>query len=451
MNLSSGLSKILSLYAQRSGLQKIVNNLGWLFADKFMRMGLGLVVGVWMARYLGAEQFGAFNFALAFVALFTSIASLGLDSIVVKYIVCNPQKKEEILGTTFFLRALGSSLALVMALVIMIGLRANDQLMITMVFILSLAGVFQAFDAVDFWFQSQVQSKFTVLARNAAFLVTSLVKICLILLHAPLLAFAWAAFLEIALSGIALAVVYTSRGFSLILWKWDSAIAKDILKQSWPLILSGLSILIYMKIDIFMLGQMTTDKEVGVYAAAARISEIWYFIPTIITSSFAPKIYASKELSGEIYYGRIQSFLRFLFFLSLVIAIPVATFSSLIVSSIYGEEYSQAAKILSIHIWSSLFIFVGVGSSTWFISEGLTKLTFQKNLMGAVINIVLNFFLIPTYGGVGASVATVISYAIGSIFGNAVDPRTRPIFIMQMRSIIFFKAIPLSFFKIKQI
>ncbi|BAZ84803.1 flippase [Dolichospermum compactum] len=430
--------KKLSFLKSSDKLRGIIANTGWLFADRILRMGVGLFVGVWVARYLGVQQFGVFNYATAFVALFSTLSTLGLDAIVVRSIVREPEKRAEILGTAFWLKLLGGIAALVLAVSCIMVVRHDDSLTISLVAILSSVGIFQAFDTIDLWFQSQVQSKYTVIAKNTAFVVITLVKVILISIHAPLIAFAWAALGEIGLGAIGLIISYRVRGYSPWLWPWSLPLAKTLLKESWPLILSGVTIMIYMRIDQIMLGQMVGDKAVGLYSAATRISEVWYFIPTAIVSSVAPTIYAAKEVSEALYYQRIKQLIRMLVLISLVISVPMSLMSFKLITILFGNGYAEAGKILAIHIWASLFVFMGVATSPWFIAEGLTEFSFHRTLIGAVVNVVLNFLLIPSYGGIGAAIATVISQAFAAFFSNATHPKTRKLFYLQIKCLIPF-------------
>jgi PST family polysaccharide transporter len=419
-------------------LRGIVANIGWLFADRILRMGVGLLVGVWVARYLGVQQFGVFNYATAFVALFSTLSTLGLDAIVVRSIVREPEKRSLILGTAFWLKLFGGVVALVLAVSCIILVRRDDQLTIFLVAILSSVGIFQAFDTIDLWFQSQVQSKYTVIAKNTAFVITALVKVALISFNAPLIAFAWAGLGEVSLGTIGLIISYRVRGYSPWLWPWSSQLAKTLLKESWPLILSGLTVMIYMRIDQIMLGQMVGDKAVGLYSAATRISEVWYFIPTAIASSVSPAIYAAKQISEDLYYQRIEKFLRLLSWLAIVLAVPMSFLSGTIIMVLFGKSYEASASILVIHIWASIFVFMGVGTSPWFIAEGLTQFALRRTIIGAFTNVFLNIFLIPAYGTVGAAIATVISQAFASFLSNATHPKTRKIFNLQVKCILPF-------------
>ena len=432
------IKKKLSLLKSSDRFRGIIANTGWLFADRILRMGVGLFVGVWVARYLGVQQFGVFNYATAFVALFSTLSTLGLDAIVVRSIVREPEKRLQILGTAFWLKLFGGIAALVLAVSSIIVVRHDDQLTISLVAILASVGIFQTFDTIDIWFQSQVQSKYTVIAKNTAFVITALIKVILISIHAPLIAFAWTALGEVGLGAIGLIISYRVRGYSPWLWPWSSPLAKTLLKESWPLILSGVTIMIYMRIDQIMLGQMIGDKAVGLYSAATRISEVWYFIPMAIASSVSPAIYAAKEVSESLYYRRIEQFLRLLSWLSIVLAVPMSFLSGTIITVLFGKSYEASASILAIHIWASLFVFMGVGTSSWFIAEGLTQFALRRTIIGAITNVFLNIFLIPAYGGVGAAIATVISQAFASFLSNATHPKTRKIFNLQVKSLIPF-------------
>ncbi len=430
------LKEIVSL-KKSDELYKIIANTGWLFADRISRMGLGLFIGVWVARYLGVQQFGLLSYATAFVGLFSTLSDLGLSSLAIKSIANQPGKKDVILGTIFWLKLYGGIVSLLLTVGFIFMFRQNDSLTIYLVAILASVGVFQSFDTIDLWFQSQVQSKYIVIVRNAAFILTAIAKIILIYIHAPLLAFAGAILAETILNSLGLISIYRIKKYSLGLWYWNLPLAKILLKESWPLIISGFTIMIYMKIDQIMLGEMLGIKEVGLYSSATRISEVLYFIPIAIASSVAPSIYAAKRDKNEfLYYQKIENLIRLLSLTAFVIALPMSFLSGTIITFLFGNEYVASGSILAVHIWASVFVFMGVGASYWFIAEGLTSLTFHRTLMGAITNIVLNFILIPIYGGIGAAIATVISQAFAAFLGNAIDLKTQKIFQIQLKSLL---------------
>ncbi len=420
--------------AHRPNLVKIVDNIGWLFFDKILRMGVGLLVGVWIARYLGPEQFGLLNFATAFIGLFGAIAGLGLQGIVVRDIVRDPKSKEETLGTAAALQFVGGLIAYGLILVTIFWLRPDDVLAKTLVAILGSMMLFKASEAAMYWFESQVLSKYTVWVQNGSFLVFAAIKVVLILNNAPLNAFAWAMMAEALLVALLMLVMLGLRGPQLKQLRTTMARAKALLTDSWPLLLSGMAIMIYMKIDQIMLGQMIDDEAVGIYSAALRISEVWYFIPMAIVASVFPAILEAKKRSEEQYYQRLQRLFDLIVLLSICVAVPMTFLSTPIISILFGSTYEEAGAVLAIHIWTAVFVFLGVASNRWFIIENRQMLSLQRTALGAMINIILNLLLIPRYGVLGAAWATVISQFSVNVLYDALQGVTRKMFFMKIRA-----------------
>lgn len=421
--------------AHRPNLVKIVDNIGWLFFDKILRMGVGLLVGVWIARYLGPEQFGLLNFATAFIGLFGAIAGLGLQGIVVRDIVRDPETARLTLGTAAVLQLVGGLVAYLLILGTIAYLRPDDVLARTIVAILGATMLIKASEMATYWFESQVQSKYTVWVQNGVFLVFAGVKVGLILSHAPLITFVWAMLAEAIVIAVILAVVVAQRGPKLASLRASSERAKTLLKDSWPLILSGLSIMLYMKIDQIMLGQMIGDEAVGIYSAATRISEVWYFIPMAVVASVFPAILEAKIRSETQYLARLQKLYDFMVLMSLAVAIPMTFLSDTIIWLLFGAAYAEAGTVLAIHIWASVFVFLGVASSRWFLAENQQWLNLQRTVIGAIANIALNLVLIPKYGVTGAAVALVFSQALASWLYDSVHFITRPMFMMKLTAL----------------
>lgn len=423
----------------RQTLQKIIGNTGWLFFDKVLRMGVGLVVNVWVVRYLGPDQFGLLSYSTAFVALFGTFATLGLDGIVIRELVRKPEDSREILGSALVLRLVGGIFSFFVCMGSFIFLRQSDSLGRMLVAIIAAGMVFQAFDVIDFWFQSQMRSRYTVIAKNSAFLLAASVKIGFILAHAQLIMFAWAALLEIILGAIGIAFSYRKLGYRLNDWFSTFARCRRMMGDSWPMILSGLSIAIYMKIDQIMLGDMAGNGAVGIYTSATKLSEIWYMIPMVIVSSVFPAIVQSKEQDEQLYLRRITRLFSLMAAISILIAVPMSLCSNWVVKTMYGAVYLAAGPVLAIHIWASLFVYYGVAQGPWDLTENLTRLAMVRIVIGATVNILLNFWMIPSYGALGAAVATVVSQALAAVFLNLLHKKTRPIFYCQLKSLLFIR------------
>ena len=407
------------------GLRKIVRNIGWLSAERLIRMALSFFVGVYVIRYLGPVQFGKLSYSTSFVFLFLAITKLGLDEIVVRNLVKEENASAKILGTAFVLKLIGCVLAF---LIITAGIisSTDDWLVRQMTMIIAFSMIFTCFDILDLWFQSRILSKSIAIVRSIQFVISSLAKLSFIWFKLPLIAFAYLFVADTTIRAIGMTWVYLQdKQHQVGRWQVDRSMAFNLLQNSWPLILSGVMVTIYMSIDQVMLGNMSSSQEVGNYAAAVKFSEVWYFIPTVICSSVFPVIVQAKQQSRVEYYAKMQRLYDFMAFLSLTIAIAVSFTSQPILTTLLGAEYSSAGAILTLHIWSGIFIFLGVARGNWLVIENKTRLSLLTQLMGAITNVVLNIFLIQQYGAIGAAISTLISYAVSSYLSCMIFPEMR--------------------------
>lgn len=401
-----------------------------------MRLVAELLVGIWVARHLGAEQFGVLSYAIAFVAIFSTIARLGIDSIVVRELVIEPSQRNKYLGTAFWLKFGGAFLAIT-AVALALQLTSSDYTTKLYILIIASGMIFQSFEVVAFYFQSQVQAKCISSGKLMQLLLSSLLKIYLVCIDGDLRWFVLVSLVDQITLAAAYFVIYRHQKLEGFFRRFDYTTAKQFLKDSWPLIFSGFVVMIYMRIDQIMIKEMLGDKEVGIYSVAVRLSEVWYFVPIAITSSLFPSVINAKKLSEELYYARLQRLYSFMVWVAIAVAIPTTFLSDWIVAFLYGSAYLGAGEILKINIWAGVFVFLGVASSAWLTSENLQRLAFYRTLSGAVINVVLNLKLIPIFGIVGAATATVISYMVAGFLFDLFNDKTRRMFFMKTNAFLF--------------
>lgn len=434
MNL---LSKLESLRKKSSSdLGKVFVNLFWLSGDKVLQMGLGLVVGAWVARYLGPDQFGALNYAMAFAGLFSPVIKLGLDQIVIRDLVRDVSKKDLTIGTALVMQATSGLIAFLLATGMAIWLNPTDPLMPYLVALMAGTSFLSVFQIFELWFQSQVHSKYAVWSKNSAYLLITGVKVVLIQMGASVVAFATALLIESGLAALNLAIAYQLTGNVLRKLSFSATRAKELFAESWPLILSSFVIMVYMRMDQVMLGQMSTVQEVGTYAAAVKIAELWYFVPAALVQSMFPLIIQAKDIDERSYYRKLGKLLLILAVASYGFAGFVSLFPNQLVSLIYGEDYLAAVVPLVILAWTGLFVSLGLARSAWMVTENMSQLSFLTTAMGAIANLILNYLLIPTYGSSGAAIATLVAQAVATFFSNLAYARTRRFFTLQLKAIL---------------
>jgi O-antigen/teichoic acid export membrane protein len=390
-------------------------NTYWLLAEKTIRLAVTIITASLVARYLGPERLGKLSFIQGVIAIFTSFISLGMDSVVVQELLNTDKDKNHVLGSVFLIKLITALISFAVIFGLINAFNYSEDV-IYGVYILSISFLFHCFTGIDYYFQSQVKSKFMAISNFTALGVGTLGKLWLIYINAKLEFF----FIVLLLEGAALyfssLVFYYLNSQSITKWKPKRNEILYLLKRSWPLIISSFSIVIYMKIDQVMIQSLLGYESVGYYSAALRLTETWYFIPLAIVSSFYPSLVNTYNDSGN-YKERFQLLYDGLFVFSFSLALITTIFSEFLVNVLYGESYLQSTEILSIQIWTFVFVSLGVANVRWFILFDKQKITMAITLMACGLNIFLNYFLIKSSGVKGAAIATVLSSIFSSIIG----------------------------------
>ncbi len=422
----------------RTNLLAVIHNTGWLFADKTMRMVMGVLVGAWVARYLGPSLYGELAYVLAFVAFFSVICQLGLDAVAIRDIARDEHAAPAILGTALRLRLITGFGAYGAAIGGMALLRPGDARAVVLTAIVAGTVVFQAVDTCDLWFQSQMQSRRTIAAKGVSYLVANGLKVLLILAQASLFAFAVVGLLEVALAAVALGVAYR-RFPAPSRWRWEPQWASQMMRESWPYLLAGLAISIYMRIDQVMLRGMVSEHELGIYSAALPVSTAWSFIPMAISVSVGPTIARRKQSDPVAYERAIAQLFSLMWWVMLPLSVAVALAAGPIVAFLYGDAYSASAGVIAIHVFANVPIALGIAQTTWIVNEKQNMISLYRTALGAVSNVILNLLLIPLHGALGAAIASVGAQLVAAMFSNLVlAPR---IFVMQISSLLQVRAL----------
>ena len=421
-------------------LKKIAANASWLLLDRLIVMITGLVVGAWVARYLGPEKFGLYNYATSIVSFLTPFTGISLISIIVRDLARTPSEKDNILGTTFLIFLVGGAITVPLAVILSLLLEPGNQTIQILVGVIAFSNILLAFDTIDIWFQSQTQSKQIVVARRSSGLIAAIFKLTLIQLHAPLIAFAWTISVELVLSAISMMITFELKGNSIKKWRFIPGRAKEMIREGLPLILAGISIYIYSKIDQVMLGSLLTDKsQLGFYSIAVKISEVFNFLPMIVASSIFPKL-STLDVEDVEYQNKLQVYFDIMLFLWLIVALPISLFSSPIILFLYGSDYSPAARILGVYVWAQFGANLGVARSSFLTIKGILKYSLYLGIIGAFLSIGLNYFLIPQYQAMGATIATLITNLVVIVLANFFIRDLRIVGIMILRSLNLYRA-----------
>jgi len=429
------LTKFYAL-RERQGFMRYFYNTSWLLGERIFRMAVGLFVGIWIARYLGPEQFGLFSYVQSFVGLFAVIATLGLDGIVVRELVKDESKRDELLGTAFWLKLMGAFVVLAI-LAVAIIFTSNDSYTNTLVFIIASATIFQSFNVIDFYFQSKVMGKYITFANVISLFLSSIIKVIFIVINAPLIAFAWMILFDSFILALGYIYFYI-KNISDVTFKifiFNKSLAMLLLKDSWFFILILISAMIYERIDQVMIKEMLDITSVGLYSVSTRIYAVVVGFSPIFAYSFQTALISAHQISIEQFEKRLILLYSLAIWTILPTSIVISFYAQEIISLVFGEKYAGAEESLKIYIYCSVFAFIGGISSRWFIIYNSQKFMTTYLLMSAFLNIILNTFLIPKYGIYGAGLASVIAFSFSATFSNLLHSKTYRNFELQCLSI----------------
>tara|TARA_B110000483_G_scaffold112722_1_gene136935 strand:- start:5018 stop:6352 length:1335 start_codon:yes stop_codon:yes gene_type:complete len=417
--------------------QKYIQNTGWLLLDKGLNFLIGFAVSIVLARYLGPENLGLLSYAMSLAGLFAVAGHMGLSGLVVRELVKDKGSRAEILGTTIILKFSG----MLFGYSLLIGYGAfyegTDSDEFCMLVVVGVSLLFRCFGSVDSWFQAEVQGKYSSLVRIGALVASNLFRCSLVLCGASVLLFGYGVVVESVVAALLFCILYKwTTGESLFSWRFSWARARSLLGQGSLVFIGSIFAVLYLKIDQVMLRWLVGIEEVGIYSVAVRLSEVWYVLPAVLVSSLYPRLI--KLYAGDVthFHQRLQQVFDLLSSLAIVIAVLVAVVAQPLIDFLFGINYSESAPILSLHIWAAVFIFMRAALSKWILITDMLVFSMVTQGLGALVNVLLNYYLIPQYGGEGAAWATLLSYAMASYGALLVSSKTRPVFWMMSKALI---------------
>lgn len=416
--------------------RQALTNSAWLMAEKVITMGVNLLVTLWLARQLGPETFGSLSYILAVVAIVTPLSALGLNALITREVVQHGADNEHrVVITASSLRVIGALMGTILCISYAL-LWHHPQAELIALIIVACGSIGMAFNGIEYWFQAHSKAHWMIQGRLTVVLMAAAAKLVAVYYSQSLLLIATIFAAEYLLIGLAFVIQYYRKRFCTSPLIIDWSYGKTLIAQSKWLLLSSLAAVIYLKIDQVMLATIVSREQVGYYAVAVRLSEVWYFFAEAIVVSFFPVLLKLKQASAPNYQQKLQQLTDGLLVIAVLLAIVISFIAEPIITLLFGAAYQPSAILLSIHIWAACFVFMRAVASKWLIAENLLPYSLVSHGIGMVINIAMNAWLIPLYQGIGAALATVISYAAAGFIGFFVFRATRPIAWVMLRSVL---------------
>ena len=415
----------------------ILKNFSWIFVGKIFYALSNLVVSIIVTRYLGPEENGVFNYVLAFTTLFSAISGMGMEEVTVKEFNVRSDESGSILFSGFFLKLCGGITACILTVVSSYTIGMSYDKMVYVI-IISISYVFQAFDIFLYWFQSQSNNKLVVLCQNFIRIIFIILKILLAVWKGTLLFFVLLTAFETIILSMILPIVYIHNETKTTAMKFDKKVFAKLFHLSWPMILSSIASSIYMKIDQVMIGQGLGDYELGIYSVAVKLAESWYFVPVGAAAAVLPFIAKAYREGEEKLNQLFQLYADGMTMLAYGASLVIMLFSRQIINALFGGDYLSADKLLILYVWSGVFMNFGLIRGAYTSVLECTSIGMYGTVLGAIGNIMLNFYLIPMCGARGAVWATIITQMLSAFLSSFFFSKTRKLAFIELNSLFPF-------------
>jgi O-antigen/teichoic acid export membrane protein len=434
--LQAAISRHRAPLRSRDGAS-LLSNGSWSLLTQVARVASLAIVMIALSRHLGPQRFGSLAFGLAFVRLFAVLAAFGLDRIFVQHLIEAPEQRNSIARGGFLLKLAVAAGAYIVMLASAFAVVRNDRVTFSIIAVAGITLIFQAFDVFDFAFQAQLRFRTVFLARATPVFLFAVIKVTAVFVGVPLLAFASLEAIEGASIAALLFVLFRqTRPHESVVAARESIRARKLLASGFPILIASLSVMIYMRCDVLMLGKLASYKAAGIYSAASQVTEAFTLFPMALVPALFPFLVRWRKGGAAVYRAQLQKLILGAAVAGFCVSVTLTVLGPVLIRLLYGADYAGAGPILVVHAWSGLFIYVAAMQSGYDIVEGLSWLTVVRTGIGATLNVGLNLLLIPHYGGIGSAVATLVSQVFSGVLLNLVHPRTRLIFGMQVRALL---------------
>jgi len=405
-------------------MNRIVKNSFWIIACKVLQMLLNLIVTMLTARYLGPSNYGLISYAASVVTFVVPVMQLGLRSTLVQELVNGPDKEGEILGTAVVMNIIGAFACIVGIISFTFLVNAGETETIIVCGLYSISLFFQATEMIQYWFQAKLESKYPSMAMVASYVVVSAYKIYLLVSGKNVYWFAVSQAIDAALISLILFWFYKKKGDQKLRFSWK--LGKAMYAKSKYYIISGLMVNIFQLTDRIMLKLMLGDEITGYYSAAVACAGLSSFVFQAIIDSSRPSILFEHGHDKEKFGNNVSNLFSVIFYLSLVQCVGICVLAKPIILILYGNQYLNAVPALRLVVWYTSFSFLGTVRNIWILAEGKQSVLWKINMVGAMANVVLNYFMIPHWGIHGAAIASVFTQFFTNVIIGEIIVQIRP-------------------------
>ncbi|MBI4993493.1 flippase [Candidatus Wolfebacteria bacterium] len=441
------IARLKELLFQNRGMkQTIAKNVFWL---SFSQIGSRLIraaIIIYAARVLGAAEYGVFSYALGLSAFFTVFADIGISQILTREITQKPEEEHQYFSTAFWLKIA----VLFFTTILIIFVAPHFSKIEAAKNLIPIIALITIFDGLREFSLALFRAKEKM---ELEALVTILTNISITIFGFIILNFSASAksltysYAFSIFIGFAIGFFIAKNQFIKIFSHFQKKLIKKIFVAAYPITLLTLLGSFMLNTDLIMLGWWRAPEEIGHYSAAQKIIQLLYTLPAILATSLFPIIsrYAkNKEIDKTKLI--MEKSLIIVFLIAIPVFIGGVILANPIIQFIYGLQYLPAVSSLQILLFTQFLIFPQILLGNFILAHNQQKKLNFPALLGSIANIIFNSLLIPAYGIVGSSIATIIAQGINTSLNWRVAKKISDISILKHLKKIITSAIIMGIF-----
>ena len=406
-------------------MSKVARNSIVLMVSQILGKVISFVFIVFIARYLGSQDFGKYSFVIAFIVIPNILVTFGMDSLLVREVARDKDRYSVYVSNVFFLKSV-FAVFMVFAVFVLVNVTgiSGDPVKSVCLMVFSFTIILNPLQQT-LWAVSDAYEEMQY--HSLLFIIWNLIRTFLgigILYGGYGLNTLFMGFLVSEAVNLAVSYTVISGRFGVPEWKIDIKFCRSLLKATLPLAVFHICIIICQRVDTIILSIVSGDRAAGWYNAAHNLMLALLFIPTSIVNSAFPHLSQNFNKSKELFMNTYFNTFKYLFLIGLPLAVWTTFLSGKIISLFYDVEYANSAVILQILIWSLFMSFMNSLLANTIIA--MNKERIIAGILGAatVTNIALNVILVPLGGYIGAAVSRIGCDAVIMVAGSVVFYRS---------------------------
>jgi len=420
----------------------------WAVAQQVSTLALTGLFSIVLVRFVSVAEFGLYSYAVSFASLGVAIMVSGLQGLAIREFRTRPEASSAILASLFFIRELMA--VAVYLIFVVFTLATSEQSIVAPTLVACLAIFARVMDAPELWFQAKLLTKIPALIRIVTAVIFFGLRLIVLIWYPSVFALVALFVAEQLVNGVWIVLSYRRASREKAFTRPRRLETSTLARRALPLALSGVSNQINLRSDVLIIQALAGSTSVGLYAAAARISEILYAFPTAYMNATFPSLLDVRKKFGSNsseYRRELQRGFDTAFWFGVFVVAGTLICADWAITLLFGPDYAESSSVLKVHVLACPFVFMAAILSKWIVAEDKLWVSLFRHTLGAAFSIVLNLLLIPEFGIVGSAWATVVSYAAASYLFCFLTPSTIPVAWMMTKALIAPLRLVAHFFK----